>query len=128
MQRNVLRHLTWSIPSGQVIGRARRAPLLASGALEDLRDISPALVTSTPLFFYILREADLVEDGARLGPVGGHIVAEVFLGLLQLDPLSFLNVQPDWVPTLPAQGGSPESFRVADLLIAAGVDPASRKQ
>src|SRR5205809_1873853 len=36
----------------------------------------------TPLWFYILREADVVGDGDRLGPVGGRIVGEVLVGLL----------------------------------------------
>ena len=30
----------------------------------------------TPLWFYILREADVFQDGERLGPVGARIVAE----------------------------------------------------
>ena len=30
----------------------------------------------TPLWYYILREADVCEGGHRLGPVGGRIVAE----------------------------------------------------
>ena len=33
-------------------------------------------------------------DGKRLGPVGSRIVAEVLLGLLAGDPLSYVNVQP----------------------------------
>lgn len=53
-------------------------------------DIS-MLNTSTPLWFYILREADIRENGQRLGPVGGRIVAEVFIGLLQGDRQSYLR-------------------------------------
>jgi len=34
----------------------------------------------------------------RLGPVGGRIVAEVFLGILFGDPHSFLSQEPDWQP------------------------------
>jgi hypothetical protein len=60
--------------------------------------------------------------------VGGRIVGEVFIGLLQLDPSSYLNVQPDWVPTAPTQGGTPQSFRMVDFLSFAGVDPLSRGQ
>jgi hypothetical protein len=43
---------------------------------------------STPLWFYILKEAELMEDGLRLGPAGGRIVGEVFLGLLKADATS----------------------------------------
>ncbi len=70
-----------------------------------------------------------MEDGLRLGPVGGRIVAEVFLGLLQLDPDSYLNARPTWRPTLPTRSGSVTGdLRTADFLCWAGVDPAARGQ
>ena len=47
---------------------------------------------------------------------------------LQLDPESYLNVQPNWVPTVPTHDGMPQSFRVIDFLTFAGVDPISRGQ
>jgi hypothetical protein len=75
----------------------------------------------------VLREAELVEDGERLGPVGGRIVAEVFTTLLGLDPTSFPGAQPDFTPTLPSSAGAGE-FRMVDLLTLAGVDPTSRGQ
>jgi Animal haem peroxidase len=128
MQRNLLRHLTWQLPSGQAIAREMGAPQLNSADLTELESISVSFVSSTPLFYYILKEAEVMENGNRLGPVGGRIVAEVFLGLLQLDSRSYLRMQPDWVPTLPAQGGTPESFRMIDFLSFAGVDPTSRAQ
>ena len=68
------------------------------------------------------------EDGLRLGPMGARIVAEVFIGLLQLDPDSYLIVQPGWMPTLPTHDGTPESFRMIDFLTFASVDPTSRSQ
>jgi hypothetical protein len=83
--------------------------------LAELGPIASSFVESTPLFYYILKEAQLKADGERLGPMGGRIVAEVFIGLLQLDPNSYLNVQPNWVPTLPVQGGTPQSFRMIDF-------------
>jgi hypothetical protein len=61
----------------------------------------------------------------RLGPVGGRIVAEVLIGLLQSDPASFLAAQPGWLPTLQNPGSR---FRMVDFLRFAGVDPASRGQ
>jgi hypothetical protein len=103
-------------------------PQLNYADLAELQPIRASFVESTPLFYYILKEAELREDGLRLGPVGGRIVAEVFVGLFQLDPDSFLSVQPDWLPTLPTEGGTPESFRMIDFLTFAGVDPTSRGQ
>ena len=128
MQRNLLRCLTWQVPSGQRIARAMGIPALASAELAELQPIRTSFVESTPLFYYILKEAELREDGLRLGPVGARIVAEVFIGLLELDPGSYLSVQPNWVPTLPTQGGTPQDFRMVDFLIFAGVDPTSRGQ
>lgn len=63
-------------------------------------------------------------DGLHLGPVGGRIVAEVLIGLLRLDPTSFLSADPTWRPTLPSKESG--QFGMADLLTVAGVDPASR--
>jgi hypothetical protein len=45
----------------------------------------------TPLWYYILREADVIAGGACLGPVGGRIVAEVVITLLERDPESVLS-------------------------------------
>jgi hypothetical protein len=61
----------------------------------------------------------------HLGPVGGRIVAEVLIGLLQTDPGSYLATRPRWRPTLPANS---ETFRITDFLTFAGVDPHSRGQ
>ena len=47
-----------------------------------------------PLWFYILKEAEIVGKGREMGPVGGRIVAEVLVGLLQKDPNSYLYLQP----------------------------------
>ena len=128
MQRNLLRCLTWSLPSGQRIANEMGVPPLSNSELAELQAIRPSFVTSTPLFYYILKEAELREDGLRLGPVGARIVAEVFVGLLQLDPDSYLSMQPDWEPTLPTHDGTPSSFRMIDFLTFAGVDPTDRGQ
>ena len=128
MQRNLLRCLTWKIPSGQSIASKMGIQPLSNPDLAELQPIRASFVESTPLFYYILKEAEVREDGLRLGPVGGRIVAEVFIGLLQLDPESYLHVQPYWLPTLPTHDGTPQSFRMIDFLTFAGVDPNSRDQ
>ena len=117
-QRNLLRHLTWLLPSGQAIARAMGAPVLPASQLADLAAIHPPFVRSTPLWFYVLREADIFGQGAHLGPVGGRIVAEVFLGLLQADPDSIFHVPGGFVPSL---GPVPGEFRMIDFLNVAGV-------
>jgi hypothetical protein len=48
----------------------------------------------------------------------------VFVGLLQLDPTSYLATNPNWVPTLPRRNGLPAgNFTMVDLLTFARVDP-----
>lgn len=123
-QRNLLRHLTFSLPSGQRVARAMSLPELSKGDLSDLKKYG--LDDRTPLWFYILKEAEVVENGERLGPVGARIVAEVFIGLLQGDRGSYLNQDPEWEPSLPTIDTSRrgEDFKIVDLLRFAGVAPA----
>ena len=83
-QRNLLRHLTWSLPSGQDIARELRIRPLTSSQLSELARFGVGLESSTPLWFYILKEAELA-GGSRLVGVGAKIVCEVFLALLALD-------------------------------------------
>jgi hypothetical protein len=55
----------------------------------------------TPLWYYILREADVRTGGHRLGPVGGRIVGDVLVGLLDSDPLSWRTVDRGWQAAYP---------------------------
>jgi Animal haem peroxidase len=68
-----------------------------------------------PLWFYILKEAEIVGKGRTLGPVGGRIVAEVLVGLLQKDPNSYLYLNAGWKPAPPIAPASGQ-FTMADLL------------
>jgi hypothetical protein len=113
--RNLIRSLTMKVPSGQRVAKAMQLPVLAAADLDDLSAFN--LQGRTPLWFYVLREADVTANGERLGPVGGRIVAEVILGLVQGDPHSYLRQDPDWTPTYGPDG----SFNAVDLLQAAGV-------
>jgi len=115
--------LTVRQPGGQP-GTFRFTPLDELAA-EDGQNLGLApLADDTPLWFYVLAEAqaplqdaliqahgasDIPEEellngaGARtqLGWVGGRIVAEVFYGLLDSDPDSFVNLAPQgWQPIL----------------------------
>lgn len=80
---------------------------------------------ATPLWYYILREAEILEYGERLGPLGSVILAETLAGVLIHDPASFWN-QPGsdtgrWHPQDGVQptGVPITSFRA--LLRSAGV-------
>jgi hypothetical protein len=112
--RNLLRNLTMKVPSGQRVAQAMQLPELAPGDLDDLKTFD--LHRRTPLWFYVLREAEATADGEHLGPVGGRIVAEVIVGLISGDRQSYLRQDPDWTPTY----GPADSFTMVDLLTAAG--------
>ena len=70
--------------------------------------------SETPLWYYILKEAEVQEQALRLGAVGSRILAEVFVGLIEGDDGSFMNLHPAWTPTLPS--ASSGTFTMADLL------------
>jgi hypothetical protein len=112
--RNLLRNLTMHVPSGQRVAAAMALPQLSAADLDDL--VPFHLQQRTPLWYYVLREAEVVADGMHLGPVGGRLVAEVIIGLIAGDRLSYLRQDPDWTPTY----GTGNDFTVADLLRAAG--------
>jgi hypothetical protein len=124
-QRNLLRHLTWSLPSGQDIARAMGIQPLAASQLSDLASFGVGFERNTPLWYYILKEAELA-GGTHLAGVGARLVTEVFIGLLAADRDSYMARNPRWRPTLPS--GTSGTFRMVDLLTFAGVDPASRGQ
>jgi heme peroxidase len=122
-QRNLLRGVTWSLPSGQRIAREIGAePLLRSELPQFPSDFH--LNSSTPLWPYCLQEGLVRAGGHTLGPVGGTIVGEVIIGLLQLDHRSYLSADPGWKPTLPQRDGKATGeFRMVDFLTFAGVAP-----
>jgi hypothetical protein len=83
------------LPSGEAIARHLGiTPLTA----EQVGIASSGWQGDTPLWFYILREADVCTGGNRLGPVGGRIVTEVLVGLIDADATSFRQIDRDWQP------------------------------
>ena len=140
--RNLLRGRQFKLPSGQSVAAAMGvSPLpdekILIGQFVDqpdapLKDIvtvaGPAFKGNCPLWTYILAEAKYnlqrpdpiapVTEKTKistpqLGPVGGRIVAEVFLGLLFADPGSYLQKNPKWTPERGA------SYGLRDLIAAA---------
>jgi len=69
---------------------------------------------ASPLWYYILKEASVMHDGRRLGPVGSTIIAETFLGLVHGDHESFMWLRSNWKPELPS--ANPGEFTMVDLL------------
>lgn len=103
-QRNLLRGKHLGLPAGQDVARAMGVPPIPNSRLGLYES---GWKDKAPLWFYILKEAEL-QGGRRLGPVGGRIICEVILGLLALDPNSYLNAK-KWTP-------GPGAFTVGHLL------------
>jgi len=114
--RDLERGLKCDLPSGEAIARVIGLDPLPKDAL-GLRAFG--WDGETPLWYYVLKESEIQAGGERLGDVGGRIVAEVLLGLLEGDPRSYRNVDPNWRPTLP--GTRDGEFTMGDLLTFAGV-------
>lgn len=137
-ERNLLRGWLLGLPSGQSVARAMGIPELqdeeirigkATGEdeLTPITEINPVFAGNCPLWTYILAESALneidvdipVQGGdtrttPQLGPVGGRIVAEVFLGLMFGDGTSYLALDPLWTPR---PGGTPKpDFALRDLV------------
>jgi hypothetical protein len=72
-----------------------------------------ALLRDTPLWFYILREAEL--NRGKLKGVGARIVAETFQRAMEGSQHSIVR-DPAWRPTL---GPNSTTFRMVDLLLFA---------
>ena len=124
---NLLRGKALGLPSGQAVGKAMGLTgdlILAPEQLGLEADLTAKFGQHTPLWFYILKEAEALCAGKRLGPVGGRIVGEVLIGLLEGDPFSYLSMQPEWQPEVKygaCEVDGQTVFTVADLLRFAGV-------
>ena len=106
--RDLRRGMVTELPCGESVAHALGLPVLSP------QDVGATTWPGqTPLWFYILREADVMADGDALGPVGGAIVAGVLQALIDRDPESFLNAAPDWAPP---GSSAQQPFGLVDLL------------
>ena len=137
--RNLLRGYRLALPTGQAVaGALGIAPLTIAQTLKTdpaapagvfgvdspVNDalIDGGFVTATPLWFYILREAEVLEEGNRLGPVGSRIVAETIVGQLRSDPDSHLSHGWDPSQGVTLADGSPVDSIIGFLRFA-GMHP-----
>lgn len=115
---NLKRGVQLGLPSGQSVAKAMGVRPLSPADIATGTDGAAAkahgLHEATPLWYYILKEAQVMHDGLRLGPVGSTIIAETFLGLVHGDHNSFLWKRSNWKPELPR--ADDETFTMVDLL------------
>jgi hypothetical protein len=79
-----------------------------------------ALVANTPLWFYILREAEL--NNGKLRGVGARIICETFHRAMEGSQFSIVR-DPTWTPTL---GPNASTFRMVDLQLFAFENAAAK--
>lgn len=114
--RTLWRGAQMGLPSGQevakVLGISPVTPAqVRNGLDESVLKLHP-FDEDTPLWYYILKEAELPPQNAQhLGPVGSQIVADVIIGALAADPASYFS-DSKWKPTLPYK----EAFGMANVL------------
>jgi hypothetical protein len=121
--RNLTRANMVRLASGQQMAKFLKVEPLTEEQLRDgnggaslagLADEQRAAILSdTPLWFYILREAEF--NNGRLGAVGGRIVVEVFHRAMEGSRTSIVR-EPAWQPTF---GPDSNTFRMTDLLLFA---------
>jgi hypothetical protein len=125
--RNLRRGVMMKLPSGQAVARRLNvAPL----TLDELRTgsdgealVHEGLAVETPLWYYILKEAEQRGRGEYLGPVGATLVAEVLIGLVQGSPSAYLSAPTPFTPD-PALCAQPGRFTMTDLIrFADAVNP-----
>jgi hypothetical protein len=137
--RNLERGFRLGLPTGQAVAKAMGVPVLSDEDIIIVKavdkpgkgDVKGPIVSvagkafagNCPLWTYILAEAganqipvDIPVSGTRkqittpqLGPVGGRLVAEVFLGILFGDHSSLLAQDPTWHPHDP-------NFKLKDIV------------
>jgi Animal haem peroxidase len=113
--RNLQRGIDMRLPSGQTLaGHLGLTPLSEAeiwtntvGTVQGTVGSGPA-----PLWFYCLREGEVLAAGHRLAGVGAAIVARTFVGLMKKDKASYLVQDPGFVPKI----GTGGRFTMTDLV------------
>ena len=127
--RNLLRGYLLSIPTGQAVAGAMGIAPLSEEELQqnNTPELNQALedggfLTRTPLWYYVLKEAEVRANGNSLGELGSRIVAETIIGQLQADPNSYLNQSGGWDPSqgVKLENGDP-IVTIRDFIRFAGI-------
>jgi len=101
---DMLRSHKLGLPSGRSV--AQRMDIKLQGPARD-----------GSVWYCVLEEARKQHDGDMLGAMGGRIVGEVLIGLLEGDPRSYLEVDKSWIP----RSNRGADFGFAEFLRFAGV-------
>ena len=120
---DLLKGFLMNLPTGEAVAKHLGMEMKPGELLKAMTPEQVQIVTEagfdnrTPLWFYILAEADASKTG-RLGKVGSAIVASVIITLARKSKDSILRYK-GWTPKL----GTSNKFELSDLIRFAGVLP-----
>jgi hypothetical protein len=110
---------------------AESSPIRPLTATELASGTGSALATegfadATPLWYYVLKEAEVLAGGNHLGPLGSRLVCETLIGLIVQDPESYWHAATPgtWTPAATPVGGQVVSD-MSSMLTSAGLLPVS---
>lgn len=119
-ERNLHRGLSFNLWTGQSV-----AQQMQNAGASNINVLAPdaatteAGMTESPLWYYILQDAAENAQGQSLGPVGGRIVGEVLLGLIEHYWVSVSET--GWQPRVSVPQQQADRFQITDMLHFAGV-------
>jgi len=128
-RRNLLRGYLLSLPTGQAAAVEMGVPTLSETELRqgNADAVNAALeqggfLQHTPLWYYLLKEAEVRANGNALGELGSRIVCETIVGLLRNDPNAYLSQRGGWDPSegVTLDNGDP-IVTIRDFLAFAGL-------
>ncbi len=95
--RTLMRGAATRLPTGEEAAKGLGVPALTMQKMQNPKGacwkplVALGLLGRTPLWYYILLEAELTRNGEGLGKLGSRLVGEVIDGCLRADPNSFYN-------------------------------------
>jgi hypothetical protein len=127
--RNLVRGYLLALPTGQAVADALGVTPLTPSELHSGNSTvfnqtldAGGFETKTPLWYYVLKEAEVKANGNSLGPVGSRIIAETIIGQIREDPNSYLNAPGGaWSPEQGVKNDGEPIVSINDLFRFAGV-------
>jgi hypothetical protein len=119
--KDLYRSRALSLPNGQEVAKRIFGTDERILKPEQIANLLPANLKytfskETPLWFYILAEAEIEEHGQTLGEVGSRIVAETFVKLIRLSSPSILKEEEKFEPNPAFLSPLEKNFGMAQLL------------
>ncbi|MGL4422892.1 MAG: peroxidase family protein [Gemmataceae bacterium] len=116
-ERNLQRGIALKLPSGQAVAERLAQPIAERLTDAELWGTPAVGCGPAPLWFYILREAEIKGGGQRLAGIGAQLVGRIFQAFLLGDSGSYLVQDPLWTPTLQGNfGQTAGQFTFVDLI------------